>query len=95
MKDLCLRGLPFLEDAVEQENYRQLSKWGIQDHLASEWLMFTVEELGETAKAISEWKCRRGDAEEVVKEAIQTAILTLKIAEMFQDLVKRSEREDD
>ena len=92
MKDLCLRGLTFLEDAVIHENSRQLYKWGIQDHLASEWVMFTVEELGELANAINEWNCRCGDAREVVKEAIQMATLTLKIAEMFQDLVERSER---
>ena len=92
MKDLCLKGLTFLEDAVINENQRQLNKWGIQDHLPSEWVMFTTEELGELAEAIGEWNYRCGDAREVVKEAIQTATLSLKIAEMFQNIIENGDR---
>ncbi len=85
MKDLCLE--TYTEEIaplVFRENHRQLEKWGIQDHLASEWLMFATEELGELAQAIGEWQYRGDPAENVVKEAIQTATLCLKIAEMFQ-----------
>ena len=68
---------------VGAESLRQKAKWGIQTHTAFEWLTYTTEELGELAKAISEYEYRNGTAEDVVKEAIQTATLALKIAEMF------------
>jgi len=48
--------------------------------------MFTTEELGELANAITEWKFRKGSSENVVKEAIQVATLALKIAEMFYQI---------
>jgi NTP pyrophosphatase (non-canonical NTP hydrolase) len=86
MKDLCLttgKVMPL----VYRENVSQLEKWGIQDHSPEEWLMYTTEELGELAQAIGEFKYRGGLVEPVVKEAIQTATLCLKIAEMFQALL--------
>ena len=86
MKDLCLKRLN-LPEVIYEENIRQIKKWGIQDHEPFEWLMFATEELGETAKAIGEFQYRGGLAEDVVKEAIQTATLMLKIAEMFQALL--------
>ncbi len=86
MKDLCFRKIDLLGE-IGDENIRQIDKWGIQDHEPFEWLGFATEELGETAKAIGEWSYRGGFAEDVVKEAIQTATLMLKIAEMFQDLL--------
>lgn len=91
MKDLCFADENFikLKSLLLHENLRQLEKWGVQDHLPSEWLMFATEELGELAKAISEWNYRNGNAKNVVKEAIQTATLALKIAEMFQDIDKQ------
>ena len=86
MKDLCLLDESFikLKSLILRENIRQLEKWGIQDHSPSEWLMFTTEELGELAEAIGEWQYRGGLVEDVVKEAIQTATLCLKIAEMYR-----------
>ena len=42
MKDLCLENMPRLKSLVLHENLRQLEKWGVQDHLPSEWLMFTT-----------------------------------------------------
>jgi len=88
MKDLCLNTYTEkIAPLVFRENHRQLEKWGVQDHLPAEWLMFTVEELGELAEAIGEWNYRNGLVEDVVKEAIQTATLSLKIAEMFQALL--------
>jgi len=85
MKDLSLKGWAFLEGQVFDENLRQLDKWGIQNHNAVEWYAITAEECGELAKAMLEYHFD-GDrhAYEVVKEAIQTATLCLKIAEMFQ-----------
>jgi len=85
MKDLCLgtgKVMPF----VYRENHRQLEKWGVQDHEPAEWLMFATEELGELAEAIGEHQYRNGNPEDVVKEAIQTATLCLKIAEMFLEV---------
>ena len=70
-------------ELVQAENRRQVKKWGVQDRTPAEWLSFTMEEVGEMAKAISEWKYRAGTTIEVVNEAIQSATLCLKIAEMF------------
>jgi len=84
MKDLCLGTLDHdLYMLILTENANQLDKWGIQDHNPSDWLMFTMEELGELAEAIGDWKFRDGKASNVIKEAIQVATLSLKIAEMF------------
>ena len=85
MKDLCL-GTGKVMPLVYRENHRQLEKWGVQDHEPAEWLMFTTEELGELAEAIGEHQYRNGNHEDVVKEAIQTATLCLKIAEMFLEV---------
>ena len=85
MKDLCLATGQVMP-LVWRENTKQLEKWGIQDHEPFTWLAFATEELGETSQAISEWLYRGGDSSQVVKEAIQTATLMLKIAEMFQAL---------
>ena len=89
MRDLCLTPDSFLrlKSLILHENLSQLEKWGVQDHSPEEWLMYATEELGETAKAIGEFEYRGGLAEGVVKEAIQTATLMLKIAEMFQNLL--------
>jgi NTP pyrophosphatase (non-canonical NTP hydrolase) len=86
LTDLCLatgKVMPM----VYRENIKQLEKWGVQTHSPFEWLAYTTEELGELAEAISEFEYRGGLAENVVKEAIQTATLALKIAEMYQDLL--------
>lgn len=48
------------------------------------WLTYTTEELGELAEAISEHIYRDGNREHIIKEAIQTATLCLKIAEMVE-----------
>lgn len=74
---------------IISEHKRQVSKWGIQTHSIFEWLTYTTEELGELSKAISEYEYRNGDWKEIYKEAIQTATLSLKIAEMV--MVKNRE----
>ena len=83
MKDQQLKGLTFLGSWVAAENQRQLDKWGIQEHSGCEWLTITAEEFGEMAKAILEHHFANGNPREVVIEAIQTATLCLKIAEMY------------
>jgi len=85
MIDLCLetgRIIPL----VYRENHEQLEKWGVQDLDPFQWLAFATEELGELSAAIADWHFREGMPEPVIKEAIQTATLCLKIAEMFQNL---------
>ena len=42
-----------------------------------------TEEIGELAQAIAEYEYRQGSRKHVVMEAIQTATLCLKIAEMY------------
>jgi len=39
-------------DGVRQERYRQLGKWGDQDHDSHTWLVILMEEVGEAAKTI-------------------------------------------
>ncbi|MCZ7403703.1 MAG: hypothetical protein O8C67_02045 [Candidatus Methanoperedens sp.] len=83
MKDHGLKDFQTLTRLVYSESDRQISKWGIQNRSPFEWLAHTTEELGELARAISENYYRGAPPGEVVKEAIQTATLVLKIAEMF------------
>lgn len=76
-------GLEELILKVKEESDKQIKKWGIQSRSPFEWLTYTTEELGELAEAISEKYYRNGSYDEVIKEAIQTATLSLKIAEMY------------
>lgn len=84
MKDKCLYGLVGLIKDIKTEHKAQINKWGVQDHEPSEWLMFLTEEVGELAEAIADWQFRDGHEQNVIDEAIQTATLSLKIAEMFK-----------
>ena len=72
-------------EIVKCESDRQIKKWGIQHRTLFEWLAYTTEELGELAKAISEEHYRDGAKGDIIKEAIQTATLCLKIAEMVKN----------
>lgn len=81
--DQMFCGWKGLKDLVLQEHERQILKWGIQKRSIFEWNTYLTEELGELAKAISEFTYRNGPAENIVKEGIQVATLALKIAEMF------------
>lgn len=82
MKDRELK-TPEVWTKIADENHAQVEKWGIQDKHPFEWLAYTLEELGETSTAISEHLYRGGKASDVVKEAIHTATLAMKIAEMY------------
>jgi NTP pyrophosphatase (non-canonical NTP hydrolase) len=84
MIDLLLKNKEWLFEQVENENIRQLKKWGVQDHSPFEWLTILTEEVGELASEISELEDRNGTHREVVAEAIQVATLALKIAEMYK-----------
>ena len=83
LKDRCFRHFDKLTRKLLKENQNQIDTWGIQIHTPFEWLTYTTEELGELAKAISEHEYRTGSRRDVVNEAIQTATLSLKIAEMY------------
>jgi hypothetical protein len=82
MKDRLLKN-PRVWEWIAVENGRQVDKWGVQDREAEEWFLFLGEEVGELAQAIGEWKYRKGLAEDVSNEAMQAAVLALKICEMF------------
>jgi NTP pyrophosphatase (non-canonical NTP hydrolase) len=93
MVDLLLKNKEWLVEQVENENIRQLKKWGVQDRSPFEWLTFLMEEVGELASEISELEYRNGNHREVIAEAIQVATLALKIAEMYKfENNKRRER---
>ena len=83
LTDKCFKHIQLLIAKVIHEHKNQVDKWGIQIHTPFEWLTYTTEELGELANAISEYEYRDGSKQEIVKEAIQTATLSLKIAEMY------------
>jgi NTP pyrophosphatase (non-canonical NTP hydrolase) len=65
---------------IDDESRFQIEKWGMQDRYPEEWLMFLTEEVGELAKAISEWKYREGSQGDIANEAVQVATLAIKIA---------------
>lgn len=82
-EDNMLKCLPGLTGMVEDENVRQLKKWGVQNRTPFEWMTYLTEEVGELACAISDHVYRdEVTMEEITKEAIQVATLALKIAEM-------------
>ncbi len=72
LKDRGLLNLPELVELIKKENKDQIDKWGIQETIPSEWMLFTMEELGELAEAISEYEYRNGSVKNIVNEAIQT-----------------------
>ena len=83
-KDRMFINKEWLFDQLDEENLRQISKWGIQERTIFEWLSFLAEEQGSLAKAINEHHYRKGPKEKVIAEAIQVATLALKIAEMYK-----------
>lgn len=88
MKDKLLKKLEYLMSHIKEENLRQIAKWGIQDRTPFEWMTFLTEEVGELAEAISECEFRQAGKIYVFQEAIQTATLAIKIAEMYSQEVK-------
>jgi len=94
VQDRCLEDKQIFE-MMQEENLRQINKWGIQDHSPFEWLVILMEEVGELSQAIltTEWggeatdnigeRIKVANINIAVKEAIQVATLALKIAEMY------------
>lgn len=83
MKDLLLQD-PILFTLVRMEAARAVGIHGVQDRHAFEWLAFLSEEFGELSKAMNEAVYREGPLSAVVEEAIQTATMALRIAEMYR-----------
>lgn len=81
--------LGFLKDellpAIQQENYNQIQKWGYQRAHLFEWLAWTLEEVGELAKAINDFSYGRCTKQSVIHEGIQAATLILKIVETVEN----------
>lgn len=82
MEDKQLKS-PRVWEMIAEENHAQIEKWGVQNHHPYAWLAFLTEEVGELAEAMTEADFRGGRKQDVVKEAIQVATLSMKIAEMF------------
>ncbi len=76
-------------ESLERENRSQFKKWGIQEHTLAEWMLFLTEEIGELAQAIGELEFREGTYKEVYDEAVQSAMLSIKIAEMVMKVSKK------
>lgn len=85
MRDECLTRLDTIMPLIHRENHAQIDKWGVQEHTAMEWYVILAEEAGELAKAMLEehYDLDHATPQAVVKEAIQTATLALKLAEMY------------
>jgi len=81
-EDLLLNRSRDFYQMIEDENVRQLKKWGVQDRTPFEWMAYLTEEVGELSKAICEMIYRKGSHRDIVDEAIQVATLAIKIAEM-------------
>ena len=82
--DMKLENLTDLLHLIEGENVYQLEKWGVQAKTPAEWMLYATEELGELAQAVGDFEYGRNNKERIVHEAIQTATLVLKIAEMYK-----------
>jgi len=86
-------GLPgSIFDLVAGEDNAQLDKWGYQTHDIFKWMAFITEEVGEMAKAISEYTFRDGTSKEIEREAVQVATLALKVAHMIKGVSYRENR---
>jgi len=69
---------------IEKESARQFELHGIQRASPFEWLSYLVEEVGELAKAITEFDRGMEFKAKISEEAIQVATLALKIAKMAE-----------
>ncbi len=87
MKNFLDMGLPKeIIDKVYEEHDSQIRKWGYRHLAIYEWLAYATKELGELSAAICDNEYHRNSKrKDIVKEAIQTATLCLKIAAMYSD----------
>ncbi len=76
---------------VLAERQRQFQKWGEQNHDMPTWLAILHEESGELAEAVLHEKFGGPEAENVMKEAVQTAAVALQIVEFLAQMRERKE----
>lgn len=88
-RDNELELLNFMIQHIKEEHKKQIKKWGIQTHSIFEWNNYLTEELGELSEALADYEYERGGAINAYMEAIQVATLSLKIAEMMQQEVRK------
>jgi acyl carrier protein len=86
-KDKELVNFKNLVIAIQEENKRQIAKWGIQEYNVFTWNTILGEEVGELAQAMLNHHFGKHPTDMIAKEAIQVATLALKIAEMAQGKV--------
>lgn len=84
MKDLILSFKKELDELVDKENRRQIMLYGVQDRTSIEWMAILNEEVGELQQHINNYHFFDEDQKDnIIKESISVATLSLKIAEMF------------
>jgi NTP pyrophosphatase (non-canonical NTP hydrolase) len=72
---------------VGLERVRQDSKWGLQRHEYGDWLKILGEEFGEVCQAMQKDKgwCKETDADDLYKELIHLAAVSVAIAEQVKE----------
>lgn len=77
MKNLGdIKGIDQIDEILDEvfaERYKQLEKWGVQNHGVADWMLILSEEFGEAAKDANEIRFRGADVASYRKELIQTA----------------------
>jgi NTP pyrophosphatase (non-canonical NTP hydrolase) len=84
--DLELKDRRILFEHIIEEHDKQIAKWGVQSATLAEWMLWATEEFGELAQAIGDATYRGCSWKDAYKEAIQTATLILKIAEIIRNI---------
>lgn len=95
LSDLQLNNIDVILSFIKKENERQIKKWGIQTHNAVVWDTILNEEVGELTKDMlqiykSEPEKIQQHFDSAFREAIQVATLSLKIAEMLNNLINKN-----
>ena len=78
---------------VRLERWEQFRKWGVQEHDLMTWSAILTEETGEFAQAALHAKFGGPKAEEIRKEAIQTAAVAVQIVEMIDLAAAKAAKE--
>lgn len=63
----------FFDQMVAAERLRQNQRWGEQNHTPEIWLAILVEEVGEIARAMLEYRFNEAAKEDIGSELIQSA----------------------
>lgn len=74
---------------VKAERIRQVEKYGKQVHTPEQWLVITMEEIGEMAQAMQKGSqaAKPTDADSLFKETIQAAAVLVASAEQLLEKV--------